>query len=112
MPKFIHVGFAFPGVPKMRDLEGAMTQASIDWVRYSRSNWLLWTDRTPAGVIAVISTHIDTNDQVLAVELDINTRFGRLTPWIWQWIDSKGVTSPTVTVDQNELLRLLGSKNS
>ena len=89
-----------------------MAQISTDWIRYSTTNWILWTDKTTGEVIAVINNHIDASDYVLAVDLDMNTRFGRLSPWIWEWIDSKGQTDPTVSYDQNELLRLLGSKSS
>ena len=89
-----------------------MGQVSTDWIRYSITNWILWTDKATGQVIAVINNHIDAGDGVFAVDIDIETRFGRLSPWVWDWIDSKVQTGPTVEFDQNDLLRLFGPPRS
>jgi hypothetical protein len=38
MHRFVHVGLAFPGVPKMHDLEPAFGMVG-DWVRYAFNCW-------------------------------------------------------------------------
>lgn len=90
MNRFIHIGFAFPGVPKVLDIEPRINSISQDWVRYAPNNWILWTDRSPAEVYAAIERGIDAEDQVLIVAIDFNWCFGKIAPWIWTWIEAKG----------------------
>ncbi len=94
MYRFLHIGFAFPGVPKMRDLEPVMSTIG-DWVRYSALSWIVWTDKPPGEVFAAIYRHLDPQDNVLIAKIDTLDSFGRVQPWVWQWINSK-TSQPTV----------------
>lgn len=87
--RFIHVGFAFPGVPKMLDLEPVMTRVATDWIRYSSTNWILWTDRPVNDIFWQIRFALDPYDQVLVARMDLSDSYGFLSPWIWSWINSK-----------------------
>lgn len=89
MNQFIHVGFAFPGVPKVLDLEPIITSVCDDWIRYSMTNWILWTSRDAKAIYSEIHQHVDTNDQLLVIPIEPNFCAGRLSPWIWDWINSK-----------------------
>jgi hypothetical protein len=88
MHRFIHIGFAFAGVPKILDMEPVITQVG-DWVRYSALSWIVWTDRPTPEIFAKIKPYLDANDQVLIAKLDFSDGFGWLSPWIWTWINSK-----------------------
>src|SRR5262249_25942673 len=94
MYRFLHIGFAFPGAIKMRDLEPAMTTIG-DWVRYSALSWIVWTDKPASQVFQILRWHLDANDQVYIVKLDTLDSYGSLSPWIWTWMNSKTRTIAT-----------------
>lgn len=91
MHRFVHVGFVFAGVPKIRDLEPVMTTIG-DWVRYSPLSWLVWTDKPLAEIYLVLQRYVDAHDQMLITGMNPQDAFGRLSPWIWNWINSKTAT--------------------
>jgi hypothetical protein len=90
MNRFVHVGLAFPGIPKMRDLEPVMDSISDDWVRYSVTNWILWTSREIPEIGVVLEKHLDQTDQYLIAPIDFSNGAGRMSPWIWEWAKNKG----------------------
>lgn len=85
-----HVGFMFPGVPKVRDLEPIFGSLG-DWIRYSQTGWLLWSETDNKAILAALCGGIDDNDLVVLTRLDDgNGGFsGKLQPWMWQWVRSK-----------------------
>jgi hypothetical protein len=96
MPRFVHVGFAFPGAIKMRDLEPAFYAMGDDWIRYSITSWIVWTDKPAATIFVMLRPYLDAGDQVLIAPIDVKEAFGSLSPWIWNWINSKS-PQPIVT---------------
>jgi hypothetical protein len=95
MHRFVHIGFAFPGAIKMRDLEPVMGTIG-DWVRYSPLSWIVWTDMPTGSIFARLRPYLDSQDQVLIAPLNLQDSFGSLSPWIWTWINSK-TTAPTIS---------------
>ena len=104
MFRFMHIGFMFPGVPKIRDLEPVITTVG-DWIRYSPLSWIVWTDKQPAEIFIMIRPYLDPQDQVLIVGLNALDSFGSLSPWIWTWVNSK---APSITTGQDVQNLLLG----
>lgn len=104
MNALIHVGFAFPGVPKMRDLEPIMSAIADDWIRYSSTNWILWTSRTAPEILNVIFTNIDPQDNVLVSPFDAKGCIGRLPQWAWTWLNTKGAEISTGSAVYNALM--------
>jgi hypothetical protein len=105
--RFVHVGFSFAGVTKMRDLEPAFT-AIGDWVRYSELNWLIWTEYSLDYIYGYLKPHVGPNDQVLISEIYARSFAGFLPTWIWGWINSKPTGSPMINVvGDNPLASLL-----
>jgi hypothetical protein len=102
MHRFLHIGFAFPGPPKMRDLEPVLSTLG-DWVRYSATSWILWTDKPTTELFLRIKPHLDAADQFLIAKIDPDDSIGWLSPWIWTWMRSKGVQ----VVQGNALAQLL-----
>lgn len=93
--RFLHVGFAFRGKPRILDLEPAFNSLGSDWVRYSSHAWIVWTDLTSANVFHHLQLFIDRDDQLLVAPIIVSESFGILTPWIWGWMASK---DPAVAV--------------
>ena len=89
MPRFLHVGFVGLGLPKAKELEAVFNTWALDWVRYSTSNWILWTNDTPNQFYNRIAPHLTVQEQVLVSELDrnIGTSQGWLSKFIWDWIN-------------------------
>jgi hypothetical protein len=79
----------FPGAFKIRDLEPAFYSTGDDWIRYSITSWIIWTDKPVSEIYARIRPFLDPGDQILIVKLDMQDSFGTLSPWIWNWINSK-----------------------
>ena len=90
MYRFMHVGFTFPGVPKVRDLEPVFLAMGDDWIRYSLTSWIMWTEKPAAEIYIKLRSHIDSNDQVLITKLDLTDSCGSVSLWIWTWINNKG----------------------
>jgi hypothetical protein len=105
MYRFLHIGFSFPGVPKMRDLEPVISTIG-DWVRYSALSWIVWTDRPTGEVFLTIRQYLDPQDQIFIVKIDPLDSFGSIGPWFWSWINSK-TPSPSVR-SGDDLANLLG----
>jgi hypothetical protein len=89
MPRFVHVGFSFAGVPKMRDLEPVFSAIGDDWIRYSQNSWILWTDKSTPEIFWSIRPFIDANDQVMVASMVVDDIFGSMAPWVWNWMKSK-----------------------
>lgn len=107
MHRFIHIGFHFAGVPKVRDLEPAMTIIG-DWIRYSTLSWIVWTEKSPADIYQLIQRSMDINDQFLIAKIEPTDLIGNVSPWIWTWMNSK-LPPPGITTANSvdELLRLI-----
>jgi hypothetical protein len=105
MFRFMHIGFHFAGVPKVRDLEPPMTVVG-DWIRYSALSWIVWTDKSAADIYLALRGSFDKDDQVLIAKLEMTDCIGSLSPWIWTWINSK-VPGVRTGNTMDELLQLL-----
>jgi len=88
MNRFVHVGFYFVSHVKTRELEPVFTAIGEDWIRYSPLCWILWTSKPTPHIFTLLASHLSLGDNVLigAIAEDM---FGYLTPWIWDWIQSK-----------------------
>lgn len=89
MSRFIHIGFAFPGAAKTKVLEPVVSQAG-DWIRYSASAWIVWTDKNPDQIYNLLAPHLTTHEQVLIAYLDLPSGYqGWMPKWVWDWISGK-----------------------
>lgn len=90
MNRFMHVGFAFAGVPKVLDLEPVFNSiAWSDWIRYSPTNWIIHTERQQVEIYNAIVPYIDVGDNLLIAPLNHSELFGRLPEWVWKWLNDK-----------------------
>jgi hypothetical protein len=87
--RFVHVGFCFKGVPRILDLEPIFTSFGGDWIRYSETNWVLWSSFNAYEVFGRLMPRVNPDDQVLAVHFTPDECWGSLPPWMWMWMNSK-----------------------
>lgn len=104
MYKFMHVGFAFAGVPKILDLEPVFNQMGDQWIRYSTSGWVMWTPKDAVTIYYTLNPHLDLGDNVLIAPLDGSACFGRLPPWMWEWLQQRQATITTHVPDLGTML--------
>lgn len=96
--QMFHINFMFPGVPKVLDLEPHFNGLG-DWVRYSQTGWLLWTDKSARDLLHVLSEVIDPPDMLVISLMPQDGGFAAvLQPWMWNWIKTK---MSVVTADDN-----------
>jgi hypothetical protein len=88
MPRFIHIGFNFNGPILTTALEPAMMQLG-DWIRYSASCWIVWTNYQPHVIADHIKNYVGPNDHYLVVALDMTAHQGWMPKWVWDWINDK-----------------------
>jgi len=96
--RFVHVGFMFPGVPKMRDLEPSFYKIG-DWVRYSQTSWIVWTSLETQEMLRILVAALDKSDNLLITSLTGTDFMGVLPMWVWDWIRSKG---PNIVTDAEQ----------
>jgi hypothetical protein len=102
MHRFIHVGFAFERALKMRDLEPVFLSTGDDWIRYSAVCWIIWTDKSTHYLFNLLRQHIDERDQILIAPIQPGEVIGRLSPWIWNWFNTKSPQTPFDTGESVE----------
>jgi hypothetical protein len=93
MPRFLQVGFTFPGPPKIKELEGPFSTAG-DWIRYSSHCWILWTDRSPQEVFTILKPYLSDHDHFLILGVNMTERNGLLPEWIWNWMNLRQQYQP------------------
>jgi hypothetical protein len=84
----IHVGFMFPGVPKVRDLEPVFDTLG-DWIRYSQTGWLLWSDLSSQTILPTLMAAVDGNDLIVIAPIEPGGFTAKLQPWMWNWVRTK-----------------------
>jgi hypothetical protein len=111
MDRFLHISFTFnEGLPKVRELEPAFNFLAPDWMRYSPTNWIVWTPRPVSDFLYGLKPLIGASDSILIVKIDMSDRNGWQPKWVWEWIDRKRQLGPPPPpalppADLNELLR-------
>jgi hypothetical protein len=87
MNKFLHITVAFAEVPKIKELEPAITTVCDDWLRYSATTWIIWTGRSANDIAMHLRAYLAPNDQFYIVKIDLSEQQGWLPKWIWDWLN-------------------------
>jgi hypothetical protein len=95
-PRYVHLTFHFAG-----EIEFAVFQRirgfvdssiSIDWLKYGRESWILYTRETPETVYRKLLAQIPelAPHSILTFYLDNSaTKSGQQAEWIWEWLNRK-----------------------
>jgi hypothetical protein len=88
MPRLVHVGFSPAAAPKLKELEPFFASLG-DWIRYSPTGWLVWTNYTPQQISDYLKPQLNPNDHMLVLFVDPVGHQGWMPPWVWNWIATK-----------------------
>ena len=64
-----------------------------NWAKPCESYWLLSTNLSASEVFAHVKPHIDANDRLLIVRVDLTDRAGWLTQNIWDWVNQQSTVT-------------------
>jgi hypothetical protein len=85
--QFLHIAFKFAnGDPKTATLRPIFNKA-IDWFRYAPNCWIVWTSSSADKWYERLKPHIDDEDSMLIVKIDMTERQGWLNKSLWEWMD-------------------------
>ncbi len=86
MKRYLHVGFAFVGQPKISELVPIFNKAD-DWLRYAPNCWIIWTAESPEAWDARLKPLLGDKDMVLVCPINLKDHDGWLTREMWDWIN-------------------------
>jgi hypothetical protein len=89
--RFVHCGlvFAIPAEQRYAAIDPVFDATGDDWVRYSYSSWLIWTEKSADHLFSLLQPFLYPAEQALVVGVDMTFRSGRMHPAIWEWMDLK-----------------------
>jgi hypothetical protein len=85
--RFLHIGMNFGEVIKTTELEPVVQAVADDWIRYTPTNWIIWTGASNADVAAALRRNLTLNDQFLLFPINPLERDGYHQPWVWEWLN-------------------------
>jgi len=87
--RFLHIGINFKtpnDIIRINTLAGAMDVIAPDWLRYTPTNWLVYTDKTAQQMTDALRPFLQ-NDEYLILPIDITgDRQGWMTKMVWDWL--------------------------
>lgn len=88
-PRLYCVSFRWLKTPmKTTEFEPIFTRIG-DWIRFNGWQWFVWTSSTPDQIYEAFRTQLNTEDNILIVQVDPAGARGWSQPWIWDWFNSK-----------------------
>jgi len=94
-PRYIHLTIHYHkpiSKQSFEMLKGVISSISIDWVKYARDSWVLYTSETPESVHEKLLSRVPDlkGDSILTFYFDANGRKGgQQVEWIWNWFNRK-----------------------
>lgn len=95
MHRLVLVNFAFAAEIQVLQLEPVFTAIGDDWIRISPASWILWTNKPAGHIYILLRPHLSRDDEILISTLE-GEYFASFSPWIWDWIASKGANQRLV----------------
>jgi hypothetical protein len=69
-----------------------LNAASVDWMRYSLSTWIVYTPRDAQQLFEKLRPLVSLSDSILVTRIVPGDRAGYLPKWAWDWLDrNRGV---------------------
>jgi hypothetical protein len=87
MHRYVHVSIAYAAIPfDVRRLELPVNSLASDWVRYTPTCWILWTDRPLSVVSQTLKAYLGPSDNIMALSINPHdTPAGHMPQWVWDW---------------------------
>lgn len=89
--RYLHVGFTFPGDPKLEIFKSVFDANATDWIRYSQNCWIAKTSKTAGEFYSVLAPHLTKLEMVLVVEVALGNRQGWQPQWVWDWFNKQPI---------------------
>jgi hypothetical protein len=71
-------------------LEPIVSELAADWVRYTSTTWILWTEKSTLTCSEMIRPKLDRGDHFMVVAADISAdAAGTLPKWVWDWMNRR-----------------------
>lgn len=86
--RYLHIGINFGGYPKVAELEPVIESIARDWVRYTPSNWIIWTDKTLPLCSHALKAALSQLDQFMIFELATGQKDGFHYTFVWNWLNT------------------------
>jgi hypothetical protein len=87
--RYVHVSLGYqvhPWDPKI--IDPIASQVSTDWIRYTPSTWICWTDKNLVTISDMFRTKLDTVDHIMVHAMDRSELpCGIMPMWIWDWVN-------------------------
>lgn len=75
--------------PRPTVVEDKLNYTSKDWIRFSNSQWFVWTSTPKAQLVSELRTIVLDDEQFAVMALMPEAADGFAKPWIWEWINDK-----------------------
>ena len=87
-PRFVHIGIGADfNFVDQDELKRVIESESFDWMRYSFACYMLWTSSDNETIVRKLMRVPGLNPgNIFAVEINITTCFGILSPALWEWL--------------------------
>ena len=89
MKYYYHLSVAFYLSNNSQAVDNALNDPNGNWLRYNNNSWIIYTDKTPLQLTAIVNNVLLPNDQYLIVKLERGVGVGRLPQWVWNWINTQ-----------------------
>lgn len=88
-PRFIHLGVNFgANIPGTVAVDAHLNIVAPDWLRYSNTTWLIWTDLPMETLVERMKPAFIEGDQYLFAGIDTTHGMqGMFTQFVWDWIN-------------------------
>ena|ERR671910_336165 len=60
-----------------------------EWIRYSVTNWRVWSEKSTMTITERLDPALDTRDAYLVSSIDPSDFTGKLPRWAWDWIRAR-----------------------
>lgn len=97
--RYVHIAINFGlGFPQTNALEPWVRMFADDWMRFTPTNWVVWTTKSNADIAATLRGALTLNDQFVLFEIHPMNRDGMHYEWVWAWLNEprpEGYRPPT-----------------
>lgn len=88
MPKFYHITL-IPQAGVSESLIERKMDTAVDWFRYSKFNWIVWTTSDAAKWAERLSELVKPDGTLFICRLDVSDRRGWMDKSFWTWLRKK-----------------------
>ena len=89
MKRYFHIAFGMVDAQRISTLEATFGKMSDDWLRYTGTCWITWTQYDATAWFHALQPHLKPGEYLLILELKPNQGAlqGMLPQWVWGWLN-------------------------